>query len=89
MRNSFIEKRKAFDKKVQYFKRQHWKISQSELIDSCNTDIEEFWNKIGRFGMGFERKQNIPMEMMKYDGSVSNDIKSKTHFCNLLNPITK
>ena len=46
MRNSFIEKRKAFAKKVQYFKRQNWKRSQSELIDSCNTDPEEFWKKI-------------------------------------------
>ena len=91
MRNSFIEKRKAFDKKVQPFLRQYWKRSQSELIDSRNTDTEEFWKKICRLGVSFERKQNIPMKIIKYDGFVLNtinDIKSKwkTHFCNLLNP---
>ena len=90
-RKVFIEKRRAFDRKVQFFKGQQWKRSQFELIDSCNNDTEEFWKKIGRLGVGFERKQNIPMEIKKDNGSISNNIndiklKWKTHFCDLLNP---
>ena len=59
--------------------------SQFELTNSCNNDTEEFWKIIGRLGVGFERKQNIPMEIKKDDGCISNNIndiklKRKTHF---------
>ena len=59
---------------MQFFKRQHWKGCQSDLIDSCNNDTAEIWKKLGRLGVGFERKQNIPMEIIKDDGSISNNI---------------
>ena len=34
-----------------------------------------FWKKTGRLGIGFERKRNIPFEIVKEDGSLSNNLK--------------
>ena len=62
---------------------------QNDLIESCEND-NEFWKKIGRLGIGFERRKPIPLEIIREDGSLSNDLedimhKWKTYFGDLLN----
>ena len=60
-----------------HFKRQQWKRCQLELIENCNNNKEGFWKKIGRLGVGFERKQNILLKFKKDGGSISNNIKDE------------
>ena len=51
-----------------------------------------FWKEIGKIGVGQERRKNIPLEILKPDGSVSSDVtevlgKWESDFESLLNPI--
>lgn len=89
----FLAKRKLFDKHVQKYKREYWFKMQNELENQCENDNEEFWKNIGRLGIGFERRNNIPMEIVKDDGTVSTKVqevlmKWKDYFQDLLNPQT-
>ena len=70
----FLAKRKVFDKMVQKAKRHHWRHLQNDLIESCENDDTEFWKKIGRLGIGFERRKVIPFEIARDDGSLSNSL---------------
>ena len=50
----------------------------------------EFWRKIGKIGVGSERRIKIPMAVKLSDGSISSDKNSvsskwKNDFCNMLN----
>ena len=85
-RHVFPAKRELF---VQKAKRQYWRQLQNELIDSCENDDIDFWKKMGRLGIGFERKRNIPFEIVKEDGSLNNNLKDildkwKKYFSDLL-----
>ena len=42
-------------------------------IESCENDNNEFWKKIGRLGIGFERRKAIPLEIIREHGSLSNN----------------
>ena len=57
---------------VQKAKRHHWRHLENNLIESCENDDTEFWKKIGRLGIGFERGKIIPFEIVRDDGSLSN-----------------
>ena len=74
-KSNYISKRKLFDSEVQRSKRKHWFKIQSELINECNSHDESFWKTIGRVGVGQNRKQPIPMEVVLDNGNVS----TKTH----------
>ena len=68
----YVNTRKMFDKRVNRDKRQHWYTVQEGLVH--NTDNpKEFWRKIGKIGVGSERRNKIPMEVKLSDASVSND----------------
>ena len=71
----FLSKRKRFYKQVQKCKRKYWIKTQTELEDQCKNDNDQFWKSVGRLGIGFERQNKIPMEIMKEVGSLS----SKPH----------
>ena len=75
---------------VQKAKRHHWRHLQNDLIESCENDDTDFWKKIGRLGIGFERRKVIPFEIVRDDESLSNSLddvlcKWKNHFRELLN----
>ena len=87
----FLSKRKRVDKQVQKCKRKYWIKAQTELEDQCKNDNDQFWKSVGRLGIGFERQNKIPMEIMKEDGSLSSKphgvmAKWKGYFQCLLNP---
>ncbi|CAG2196716.1 unnamed protein product [Mytilus edulis] len=88
-RHIFVNKRRIFDKAVQSSKRKYWYSLQEDLIKSCDNP-KEFWRKIGKIGVGSERRSFIPMEVKLSDESVSCDKnvvldKWKCEFSNMLN----
>ncbi|CAC5398041.1 unnamed protein product [Mytilus coruscus] len=90
MRRIFIEKRKNFDKSVQQSKRQYWHRGQEELAKLSDIDSKQFWQKIGKIGIGNERQSNIPNEVVQDDGSITDNLdivldKWKNCFHNLPN----
>ena len=85
----YVAKRKSFDKAVQKAKRQFWYSLQDELLNSCENP-KEFWRKIGKIGVGSDRRNIIPMEVKLDDGSIVCDKKIvldkwKNEFSNMLN----
>jgi len=84
----FIASRKTFDRHVQKSKRSYWVSVQNELLSNCENNQQEFWKTIGKVGIGFSKKRNIPMEIVNEDGSVNRNIddvlqKWKNDFSNL------
>ena len=62
---------------------------QNELVNSKGNP-KEFWRKIGKIGVGSERRNTIPMEVKINDGSICNDKnvvldKWKNYFSNMVN----
>ena len=45
---------------------------QNELVNSKGNP-KEFWRKIGKIGVGSDRRNTIPMEVTINDGSICND----------------
>ena len=92
MRKEFKDKRKIFDKAVQKAKRSYLKEQQVELETLIYTNQNSFWKKMGKVGIGQERKKNIPFEILLEDGTVCRDAdivlqKWKSSFEALLNPL--
>lgn len=87
----------AFSKKkgkfsIKHEKRKYWHESQSELERLTGEDSREFWKKIGRTGVGEERKKNIQMEIYNGKGEIIRDkqqvlSKWQNDFKELLNPV--
>lgn len=92
LRKEFKDKRKIFDTAVQKAKRKFLKDKQVELENLVNANQNGFWKRIGKIGIGQERKKDIPMEIVLEDGKVSNNVntvleKWQSAFQDLLNPI--
>ncbi|CAG2219168.1 unnamed protein product [Mytilus edulis] len=90
LRQMYVNKRKEFDKLVQQSKRQYWHSCQEELVNLNKSDPRQFWRKIGNIGIGNDRQSKIPNEVLRSDGSVTNNIddvlqKWKDSFHGLLN----
>ncbi|CAG2203532.1 unnamed protein product [Mytilus edulis] len=90
LRQMYVNKRKEFDKLVQQSKRQYWHSCQEELVNLNKSDPRQFWRKIGNIGIGNDRQSKIPNEVLRSDGSVTNNIddvlqKWKDSFHSLLN----
>ena len=90
LRADFVQKRRELDKQVQRAKREYWYQQQRDLLSMNSNDPKSFWKKIGHIGVGNERKQPVPEEVIYEDGSVSkdsNDVLKKwqNDFSNLLN----
>ena len=80
--------RKKFDREVQRCKRLQWYSLQNELLNDCNVNQSQFWKSIGIIGVGYCKKNGIPMEVILDDGSVSKDVnevldKWNRDFCTL------
>ncbi|CAG2193143.1 ACAD9 [Mytilus edulis] len=92
-RIEFIDKRKTFDREAQRAKRTHWRKQMVEIDDMETTNHSEFWKKIGRIGVGTERRKLIPMSVQLPDGSIAHGREAvvtewKRSYCSLLNPET-
>ena len=92
LRQVFVAARKRFNREVQRAKRQYIRQKQAEIDELQSKNQTMFWKEIGKIGVGQERRKNIPLEILKPDGSVSSDVtevlgKWKSDFASLLNPI--
>ncbi|CAG2195599.1 unnamed protein product [Mytilus edulis] len=85
LRHIFVNKRRIFDKAVQSSNGKYWYSLQEDLIKSCDNP-NEFWRKIGKIGVGSERRSFIPMEVKLSDESVSCDKKCSK---GIITPIPK
>ncbi|CAG2258040.1 unnamed protein product [Mytilus edulis] len=74
LRHIFVNKRRIFDKAVQSSKRKYWYSLQEDLIKSCDNP-KEFWRKIGKIGVGSERRSFIPMEVKLSDENNLNNVE--------------
>ena len=74
LKSVYIQTRKLFDREVQRAKRAYWRTMQNDLLHECNTDNINFWNTIGKIGVGINKPKTIPMEIVLDDGSVSTNI---------------
>ncbi|CAG2238320.1 unnamed protein product [Mytilus edulis] len=64
-----------------------------EIDDMETTNHSEFWKKIGRIGVGTERRKLIPMSVQLPDGTIAHGREAvvsewKRAYCSLLNPET-
>ena len=89
-KSNYITKRKLFDREVQHAKRIYWYRTQIDMARECNLQDNSFWKTIGKLVVSQCRKQQIPMEVVLEDGSISTkhlDIlnKWKNDFSSLLN----
>ena len=92
LRHVFVAARKRFNREVQRAKRQYIRQKQAEIDELQSKNQTMFWKEIGKIGVGQERRKNIPLEILKPDGSVSSDVtevlgKWESDFTSLLNPI--
>ena len=92
LRHVFVTARKRFNREVQRAKRQYIRQKQAEINELQSKNQTMFWKEIGKIGVGQERRKNIPLEILKPDGSVSSDVtevlgKWESDFESLLNPI--
>ena len=94
-RQEFTQKRKFFDREAQRAQRRYGRNQLNEIndtgYDTESSNQTEFWKKIGRVGIGEERRKAIPMSVQLENGSVAHDKETvlkewKRSFCALLNP---
>ncbi|CAG2223805.1 unnamed protein product [Mytilus edulis] len=74
LRRIFVQRRKCFDKEVQKCKRIYWKKQQDNIENLLTSNSQQFWKEIGKIGVGQERRKRIPMEVVREDGTTSNDM---------------
>ena len=55
-------------------KRKYLKEQQLELENLITTNQNGFWKKIGKIGIGQERRRDIPMEISLDNGTICRDI---------------
>ena len=90
LRAVYVGERKRFDRECQKAKRKHQRRIHEQIQSLDNTNHHAFWKKIGKIGMGKEKQNNIPMEVILPCGNISYDIAMifetwKKHFNELLN----
>lgn len=88
LRIVYISKRKLFDKTVQKAKRRYWYDMQTDLVKTSEENPQMFWKTIGKVGVAFDKRKNIPMEIVGHNGEIISDRhtvldKWKTSFSNL------
>ena len=70
-KSKYLDKRKRFDKAIQQTKRKWWLFQQNELLNLRTNNCKQFWKRIGNIGIAYEKKDNIPWEVVTVNGSVS------------------
>ena len=68
LRADFVQKKRELNKQVQRAKREYWYQQQRDLLSMNSNDPKSFWKKIGHIGVGNERKQPVPEEVIYEDG---------------------
>ena len=63
--------RKYFSKEVQKAKRTFWKMKQKEIESFEYNNPKMFWKGLGKLGIGKERRQFIPIEVVLPNGEIS------------------
>ena len=91
LRAIFVGARKVFNQECQRAKRRHQKNAQMEIPNLDTSNSKDFWKRIGKIGVGKERQNQIPMEVILPSGEVSCNTKVilevwRKHFQDLLNP---
>ena len=80
----FLSLRRQFDRIVQRSKRPYWFRMQTDIEQLDRNSSQVFWRTIGKFGVGNERRKNIPLEV---DGRVSRDRQIFYKNGKMLNPV--
>ena len=68
----YVGERKRFDRECQKAKRKHQRRIHEQIQSLDNTN-HDFWGKNGKIGVGKERQNNIPMEVILPCGNISYD----------------
>ena len=71
LRSIYVSLRKEFNQECQRTKRRHLNSVQLEIQSLEETSSTEFWRKIGKIGVGKERQNQIPMEVILPNGDIS------------------
>ncbi len=84
-------RRKEFDKANQAAKRKHWREMQDLILELQTDNPKEYWQYVGKIGVGKQRSSHIPWEVIDKDGNtvVEHDEvldEWKMAFEGLLNP---
>ena len=90
LREEARSRRQILDRQVQSAKRRYWRQMQDTLLNMQSDNPKEYWNYIGKLGVGSERKKNVPWEVLDAEGNSVNDHVSvlqkwKDDFSQLLN----
>lgn len=90
VKSDYVYTRKLFDREVQRSKRLYWYKFQCSILEEVNEDPNLFWKSIGKIGVGSSKNNRIPMQVVRDDGSISDDVevvlnKWKHDFSSLLN----
>ncbi|VDH98527.1 Hypothetical predicted protein [Mytilus galloprovincialis] len=48
--------------------------AEKEMLKSPTSNCQQFWKEIGKISVGEERRKRIPMEVVREDGTTSNDM---------------
>lgn len=91
LKSRFVTERKHFDRLVQKAKRAHWHNTQLDMLSNQSKNQKQFWKDFGKIGIGNERQNCIPMEVIDQNGTISNNTdtvldKWRTSFSDLYNP---
>jgi hypothetical protein len=70
LKAKFCENRKVFDRLLKKAKRMYQKQQQKQLSTMFEEDKTMFWRKLGKFGMGDNRKQYIPWGVKDFQGNI-------------------
>ena len=94
LKSTFVHNRKLFDREVQRAKRLYWYTMQSDLLNECKVDSQQFWKSIGKIGVNTSSNSSIPMEVYNDDGTISTDFnvilnKWKHDFSSLFHTVTQ
>ena len=87
----YASTRKTFNRECQKAKRAYQRKFQDEMDNLESGNNPEFWKKIGKIGVGKERNNQIPMEVVMPCGTVSSEINTvlevwRKNFKDLFNP---
>ena len=73
LKQTFVNKRKLFDKNVQSCKRAQWLNVQKELLSLAETNSKYFWKSMGRSGVRDNRNNDVPLKVIDSNGVLTRD----------------
>ena len=90
----YVGERKEFDRECQKAKKEYQRKMQYQIQSLDSTYHQEFWKQIGKIGVGRERQDQIPVEIILPCGSISSDAEVvleawRKNLKDLLNPMSE